>query len=382
MKPKAFLCLALALNGAQFGYSHIARADEYNTNAEPRYLDKSLSNWIPLARLEGEPPRIGDARTFTAVTDIGTNAFPWLLHWIHSENPETARLGAEGFGLLGPIAEPVIPELIRLANDWPSSSVWSNAIPALVAIRDPNHIPYALTFLLAEATNATVPSDVRLQVLQSITEGRCMTNKVISALVVCLRDKDWRVAAKAADGLCVYSIEPLVAVPALAACLASRTNAQAGSPAIIAGDLKGDVMVRLSAASALAEFSDIYYYSSRFSPVLEPLYVAQIREAMQPVVPILVKALSDEDWHVAMQAAHALGGMALEPDLVVPALVKSMDNPHQYLQLAAIEALGKFGAAARFAVSALAKRAQDDPERNVGGPLAADALKQIVSQNK
>src|ERR1017187_7739547 len=240
MKPKILLCLALVLSGVLVGFVSNVRADELATNAEPRYLDKSLSEWIPLARLSGEVNIPLDARAFDALRDIGTNALPWLLRWIQSDKPETARLGLEGLGLLGPIAKPGIPELVRLVNDWPSSSAWSNAIPALPAIRDTNYIPYALPFLLSAATNTDGSAASWWQALQSIfyqptqpIAASASTKAALSVFVACLQDKDWRVAAKAADGLDfgVSTIDPVVAVPALAACLASHTNRPVGSTA-------------------------------------------------------------------------------------------------------------------------------------------------------
>src|ERR1035441_4117051 len=102
MKSKLSLCLALLLSGGLIGGSNAARANEAVTNAEPRYLDKSLSEWIPLARLQGELLIPGDKRAVHAVRQIGINAIPWLLQWLRSDNPDTACLGIEVFCLLGP----------------------------------------------------------------------------------------------------------------------------------------------------------------------------------------------------------------------------------------------------------------------------------------
>ena len=166
----------------------------------------------------------------------------------------------------------------------------------------------------------------------------------------------------------------------LAACLTSRTNSTVLDMNVDA--MAGDALVRDSAARALVNFCEVYYYRYKDSPLVQPSYLAQIREAMRPVVPVLVKALNDEDWHVAMWAADALGDMALEPDLAVPALVKSLDHPQPYVKKAAIDALGNFGEAARSAVPALTRIALADPEGYVGGTFAADALKKIVPQTK
>lgn len=382
MKYKFFLWLALVLTGGSCACLGSIVAGESATDGEPRYLDKSLSEWIPLARLQGELLIPRDLRASAAVRDIGTNALPWLLRWIRSDQPETVQIGIEGLTLLGPAAEPAMPELIRLAGDWQSSSTWSNAIPALAAMRDSNAYPFGLPFLLSAATNTAAPVEYRLRVVQSLVGERLMTNTVAAVFVHCLRDTDWRVVTKGALGLDVYAIEPATAIPALAACQAAHTNRQAGSTARNVDDLEGDAAVRLSVINALTGYSSVYYYRSRNSPVVDPAYVAQIHEAMRPAVPVLVNALSDEDSRVARSAADALGNMALEPDLAEPALVKSMDYPQRDVQKAAIEALGNFGAAARSAVPALTQRVQADPGGYIGGPFAAVALRKIVPDTK
>jgi hypothetical protein len=356
MKTQIILCFALVLSGG-FGI----RADESATNAEPRYLDKSLSEWIPLSKFVGDVGQRADLRAYDAVRNIGTNALPWLLQWIHSENSETARLGIEGFRLLGPIANPVVSELARQVNDWPSSSDWKNAIPALTAIQD----PYPLTLLLSAATNMTAPVELRLQVVQSIGVYNAIvisaTNAVIPVLIHCLQDKDWRMAAAAAHGLAFYHFDPIVEVPALSDCFESSSNMQ----------------VRLSVMHALLIFCSHYSYSAHDS------IGSQYRETMRRLVPVLIKALSDEDWRVASMAATSLGTMKLEPNLAVPALIKSLDDPpRRDVRQEVIDALGNFGTAAQSAEPALTKIAQADPDGYIGGGSVASALKKIVPQTK
>jgi HEAT repeat protein len=386
MKPKLLLCLALVLCGVFSRCVSGVRADDLATNAEPRYLDKSLSEWIPLAMyLGGDIPFQRDPAAYKAVLEIGANALPWLLQWIRSEKPETAELGVEGFEQLGQIAEPAIPELIQVINDWPSSSAWRNAIPALASIRDSNSVPYAAPFLLSAAANATAPAAFRLQAAHSSLIGGAETEAVIRVFVLLLKDKDWQVAANAADELGRCYLEPLVVVPALADCLASRTNAPAPSDAGKAKDgppnWRGDVVVRYSAVQALAYLSDIYYAGSRRYPQVVPAYLPQIREAMRAAAPALVQALSDEDMRVAMNAARALGGGAVEPNLAVPALIKSLDHPQRDVQRSAAAALGNLGQAAQSAVPALTKIAQADPHGYVGF-FAETALAKIGPQAK
>jgi hypothetical protein len=381
MKPKILFSLALVLSGLLSvcagrvgdGLFTVTRADDdLLTVGEPGYLGKSLSRWIRLARPEGDLLIPEDRRANTAVQAIGTNALPCLLRWIHAANPETVRIGMEGFGLLGPIAKPAVPELMRQINGWRSSTAWSNAIPALAYMYETNYLPIAMTFLLAAATNADAPAEFRLRALQSIGEGRWNVKEVTPVLVLCLKDEDWRVVAAAAGALGYSSREPLTVVPALAACLTSHTNKPMGLAARVPDDnplWPADVAMRNSAVSALAEFT----------------YAAEAREAMRSAVPVLVNTLNDEDGRVAREAADAVGRLKFELDLVVPALVKCLDrtyrnDPYHHVQESAVLALGSFGAAAQAAVPALTKLAQTDPLGYKGGGFAAVALKKIVPQ--
>ena len=83
MKPKLIPCLELVLGGVLSGCVSGVRPGDFANKAEPRYLDKSLSEWIPLAEYAGSEIdlfRRRDERAYPAVLEIGTNALPWLLN--------------------------------------------------------------------------------------------------------------------------------------------------------------------------------------------------------------------------------------------------------------------------------------------------------------
>ena len=170
MKSETLLCLVLVLCGGWPDFRQTAHADEIGTYTELRYLDKSLSEWIPLARKQGEVLVPIDRRAAPAVRQIGTNAIPWLLQWLRSPKPETAQLGIEGLGLLGPSAKSAVPDLCQMCLAWQTSSTWSNAIPALAAVRDTNGVPYALPFLVSLATNQVAPAAFRARAVEFIAE--------------------------------------------------------------------------------------------------------------------------------------------------------------------------------------------------------------------
>jgi hypothetical protein len=383
-KLAIWLCVVFVLGGGLWIGLSSAATQESVVGAEPRYLDKSLSEWIPLARLHGDALRPGDFRAFDAVRRIGTNAIPWLLKWLGSDNAETSRIAVEGFCLLGPVASNAIPMLVELANDWQKSFAWSNAMPALAFFSDTNGNSYAIPHLLRLSTNQAAPAEVRRRSVSSITAAgyyNLGTNAgpAISTFILCLEDKDWRVAAVAADALGHYALEPKRTIPALAACLANRTNSLTPS----ADDpyhWHGDVSVRDNTARALRDFAEVISHPGAWQAKnlygkCEPL--EEYRASMLSAIPALVKALDDEDWRVARDAATALGEAAMEPQVVVPALVKGLDYPHPDVRLAAIEGLGNFGEAASAAVPVLARLAQSDPGGYVGGSFAAHALIKI-----
>jgi hypothetical protein len=372
MKSKLSLCLALLLSGGLIGGSNTARANETFTNAEPRYLDKSLSEWIPLARDRGQVFVPIDRRAPSAVRQIGTNAIPWLLQWLRSDQPETVRLGLEGFALLGPSAKPAMPELLEMASDWRISATANNAAIALASLYETNGVYYAFPYLVPLATNQSAPAAVRARIVAAIAEKIPLNDSAVPVFLQCLRDEDSRVARAAAYGLgkSYGHVDPKPVVPALAACLSSRTNGPE------------DVAVRISASLELNNFASLIYYpSSRSESELDHL-----RQAMSTAVPALVKALNDEDSRVACDAATALGNAAVEPEVVVPALVKSLDYPHpdRYgdVRREALNALGNFGEAAQSAVPALTKIAQSDPKGHAGGDFAASALKKITARQR
>jgi len=362
MKPKLLLCLALVLSGVLFGCCGVL-ADEHSSDTEPRYLEKSLSEWIPLAEwVGGDIPHARDERASTAVLDIGTNALPWLLQWIRSDKPETVRLGVEGFALLGLVAKPAEPELLKMALAWQTSTAWSNAIPILVSLRNTNDSLH----LLSLATNQSVPVAVRARILESVAKAGCN----YSADAVFLRafqDRDWRVAEAAATDL-GFCTDRKLTVSAISACLLSRTNGPE------------DAAVRQRAVESLigpAQY--IFYPSTRSKSELDDL-----RQSMRSADPALIIALNDRDWRIAQLAATGLGEAMVEPDIVVPSLIKSLHYPYSdprgYVRLAAIEGLGNFGEAARSAVPELTQLAQSDPLGYVGGSFAANALKKINPQ--
>ena len=373
MIPRIKLCLTLVLSGGLLGGFSGLGADKYAINAEPRYLDKSLSEWIAHAAPGGEFLIPWDSVTWQAhdaVRQIGTNAIPWLLQWLRSDQPKTAQLGIGGCCVLGPSGTPAIPELLKMAYDWQNLPAWSNAVLALASLHYTNSPYNTFAYFVPLVTNQSVRPIIRAQTLAAIGRKIRLEDSAVPVLLQCLRVEDSRVATAAAYSLGRWSLEPRLVIPARVTCLSSRTNGPE------------DAAMRDSAADGLMNYAGLIHDpSARSKSELDDL-----RQAMSNAVPALVKALDDEDWRVAREAAMALGAAAIEPDIVVPALVKSLNYPHPHglgdVRHEAINALGNFGEAAQSAAPALTKIAQSDSGGYVGGGFAATVLKKIAPATK
>jgi hypothetical protein len=140
-------------------------------DAEPSHNGRPLSDWLADVRagpgfsIVGRPNPPKDA-----VRAMGTNAIPTLLKWIsyerspsdnfppapevphwrwHTLNPDELGDAADsGFGFLGPVALPAIPELVRLARTSSGPDRAERCAVALAAIG-----PEAIPNLLSLATN-------------------------------------------------------------------------------------------------------------------------------------------------------------------------------------------------------------------------------------
>jgi len=85
---------------------------------EPRYNEQPLSYWLENVYQTDGFHVNGASRD--AILHFGTKALPLLLNWIAQPEPyephpfDYARLAVEGFKILGPVAQPAVPKLIKI----------------------------------------------------------------------------------------------------------------------------------------------------------------------------------------------------------------------------------------------------------------------------
>ncbi|MBE9029398.1 HEAT repeat domain-containing protein [filamentous cyanobacterium LEGE 11480] len=82
-----------------------------------------------------------------------------------------------------------------------------------------------------------------------------------------------------------------------------------------------------------------------------PVRVRAIRElgdlgnAAKPLLPVLVRALEDENWRIRYEVAKAIGAMGIEARTAIPALTERLVDPDRRVACEAISSLGKIGTA-------------------------------------
>jgi HEAT repeat protein len=282
-KWKIGLAAAVAVAAAAWLWSN------HSGEAEPSYGGRRLGEWLiryAKAKSNSAPGKEAE----DAIRKIGTNGLPFALEWMRNE-PAPWRVKLNGllkklpghlrlndrrddlgdltskhwFKLLGPQAEPAIPQLILLLRTTKSPDSQYRAVYALGTIGDAV-VPPLLAVL---AQGGSHDRKLALQSLWSASPG---TNafEAVSTVIGCLDDPDWFVANCAAGTLGRWVIEPEATVPALVGCLKKphwllrQTAAnslgnfgQAARPAVpdIVFLLNDSQAVRVAATNALARIA-------------------------------------------------------------------------------------------------------------------------------
>jgi len=258
---------------------------------EPSYQGKTLSQWF-----ENQPKDTGAREWWLpidAVRAMGATALPPLVEWLqyeasprrqqfdqvldriygffglHTQSRASRQCGwaVEAFLYLGPQAEPAIPALVRLMNDYKRPVIARRAAWALGCVRTEKALPPLMAVLTNEHHHA------HTTVIDVIGYLGTNAGPAIPTLLRYLEDPDPKKADEAAQSLGAISLQPALVVAALARHLEDRNMER-----------------RPSAVRALSRFG---------------------REA-QPAVPALLRILNDTDWNLRELATNAIQAVAPE----------------------------------------------------------------------
>jgi HEAT repeats len=207
----------------------------FSPSREPRYQDRTLSQWIQV--YTSSLPQTNQEAA-AAIRHIGTNALPYLVEWIRYDSIDhpwryrfyaafnglvtTLKLGnswyildprgiraglaTEAFAALGPEANPVVGDLARVIREFNEFGRQQRAMDALAYIG-----PAGLPSLMEAVTNKALVA--RGHAAYSIHVLGEAARPAVPLLIGHLQDPDVGVGAAATLGL--LKMEPALVVPAL-----------------------------------------------------------------------------------------------------------------------------------------------------------------------
>lgn len=259
--------------------------------AEPTADEKPLRFWV--LAFAGYPETDTMTGTSNALQRIGTNALPFLLHWIHNERapwrakavPIVERLPpyafwgpmadriyttkrekladatCSTFRILGPQALAAMGELSRLMNDPTHPETAARAAEALCYLGT-NALPHLIPVL----ENPQHPC--RFDVIASIGEMPGLSEAaplVVPAIISCLGETNaTNIPVLAAQILAELNGEPRVWIPAVVAAIQSNdSQARLSSARVIAAFANAPVAVP-ALTNALADTNPEVRYLAQF----------------------------------------------------------------------------------------------------------------------
>lgn len=364
----------------------------------PAYQRLNLCEWIDRyekTRLDprgyGTPQREQEmASCRAAIRAIGTNALPFAMADINangalwkydnvrlvSHNIRTflklpfkdrLRRGINVLKVLGPIAEPCLPELIanaennRLRSAEALMCVGPAALPALTNLLIHSSPPQ--TGALVNALTGAI-NEHQISKEGGITpEQAAMALPALIQVCRARQNADWWYAA---SGLGFVLQKPDVCIPLPVEGLAD-TNFRARDSCLFSLGQFGE------AASSRAREVAALFNDSRARVRWDVcVTLSHFRSAGHVAVPVLVRGLKDPDDRVRMQAAFALGLFASHAQEAIPALQQSLRNSSPGVRASAAHALGLFGQRATNAVADLERLSSD-----TNAEVSAESIKSL-----
>jgi HEAT repeat protein len=228
----------------------------FSRNTEPRYNGHPLSYW--LAETRREDLHAEDQEYIRkAISQIGTNALPYLLQWLRYEDKkppfqdnyvksfsrrlpkkfiprplirwawgdydEEARADTSvfAFEVLGKRGSAGIPQLIEMLNNTNHAEVPDRAAMALALMGEDGLQPLLTVLAKTNSLNRRIVAD-RIGLSRGLEKHATL---VIPVLVNCLEEGDLQIRYRAADTLGRIAVKPLVVIPALTNCLNESAKA-------------------------------------------------------------------------------------------------------------------------------------------------------------
>jgi HEAT repeat protein len=371
----------------------------------PQYDDRPLSYWLLDLAVGAHPNEELRARSEQAVRSIGTNAIPFLIgRFVDTPVDPHASLreAVAGFEVLGPIAQPAVPQLIELLpvyirsiripdprTDWPRAElVYLSAVAALDAIGPDVIVPLTnalssgdadlresvlgaltgfiktrvpgLTDILLRSLEDPSP-EVRSKAATCLGRSRSEASRVVPALIELTHDSDTQVSINAIGALGGFGAEARSAVPRLLAMARGSETITADpfwmvTALQLASALRSiDVQRAIDVLSADLEHTNAAFRMSALGMLrhLGP-EVARVR-------PELLRTMARGRGAEPMLAGGTLKSLGTES---LPGLIELLNSTNAEVRFEAVRTIGSFGDDARPVLVEL-ERMRSDPDESV-----------------
>jgi HEAT repeat protein len=196
--PKTCVMVFFALTAALFALA--ARG------AEPSYENKTLTQWLKVYE-EADTGGAEEKHSMLAIRTIGTNAVPYLVKMLTTDDWNVQQSADRGFDILGPLGAPAVPALSNLLSA-------TNEVVHILAAQSLGHIGApALPALMFALTNSS--HKIATAGALAIVDLGTNAAPAVPVFLRYLQSRNHRVRELAADALGDLHIEPQIVVPAL-----------------------------------------------------------------------------------------------------------------------------------------------------------------------
>ncbi len=366
-----------------------------NRHQVPSHEGKTLPQWVEELRsvrskFDGSQERATRLETAeAAIRAIGTNAlaFAWddvsaevtrrerLLRWLSTKAPflnitppkveDRWVRGAFTLEVLGPLAKPLLPDLITLA-----SNRTGYAGSALLAV-GPDALP-GFTNLLATSrypkTGNLIGAFANAVYSNRITPERAAM--ALPSLVKVWRSTDNHARYFAASAFGAVHQNADLCVPLLVEGISDPTQSVRETSIRSLGSF-GD-----AASAHVGKVTEAFDQADTVTRISICSALAGFKSAQEITIPVLIRALRDTNEFVVVNAAQALGQTRDRPDLTLPALSKAVQDSRKIVRSFAVQSIGFYQTEALNEIPVL-EEACTDPDPGVRN-AATNALRWIL----
>jgi HEAT repeat protein len=307
---------------------------------EPRYEERTLSDWTRLLEDPDPPTRVKAVEALRM--GFGVEAVPALVHALGGAEPSVRYAAVQGLAAIRPPAAESIAALTKAMRDT-DPAVRTAAAAALGEVGAVAALAEALKDPSRDVRRNAVRPLRRIISRPGNSADPATTRTVVAALADALKDTDPGIRRASASSLGAVGPTALDAVPAL-------TEVTKDPDPSIRG-VAIEALSRIGGPSVVPPLVQALKDPQTSSLAIRGL--AALGPTARDAAPALIDYIKDGDKPSRPDAVTALAKAGLGVTEAVPALTRALNDRDADVRHAAVRALGMMGPAARSALPAL-----------------------------